>query len=245
VTWVWPVVPAKELPAITADEMRQVDRVMIEDLGIELIQMMENAGHHLAELARSRYSRLREVPVTVLVGGRNNGGGGLVCARHLANWGAPVSVVLDRPPSEITGVPAHQMRILRRMGVSFLEELPVSTGLIVDALIGYGLSGDPKGLSAELINRANGIDVPTFSLDAPSGLDTTTGSPADPCIQATATLTLALPKRGLLTAEAQPVVGHLFLADISVPGVVYDRVGLGRPQLFEKCALVELELPRS
>jgi NAD(P)H-hydrate epimerase len=244
VTWVWPVVPARDLPALTADEMRQVDRVMVEDLGIELIQMMENAGLHLAELARSRFSRLRDVPVTVLAGGGNNGGGGLVCARHLANWGAPVSVVLDRSPNEITGVPAHQMRILRRMGLSFLEEPPASSGLIVDALIGYGLSDDPKGLSAELIERANGIDAPTFSLDAPSGLDTTTGSPADPCIQATATLTLALPKRGLLTAEARPVLGRLFLADISVPAVVYSRMGLGRPWLFEEWMLMELELPK-
>jgi NAD(P)H-hydrate epimerase len=244
VTWVWPVVPARDLPALTADEMRQVDRVMIEDLGIELIQMMENAGLHLAELARSRFSRLRDVPVTVLVGGGNNGGGGLVCARHLANWGAPVSVVLDRSPNEITGVPAHQMRILRRMGLSFLEEPPASPGLIVDALIGYGLSEDPKGPSAELIERANGTDAPTFSLDAPSGLDTSTGSPADPCIQATATLTLALPKRGLLTAEARPVVGRLFLADISVPAVVYARMGLGRQRLFEEWTLVELELPQ-
>jgi NAD(P)H-hydrate epimerase len=87
------------------------------------------------------------------------------------------------------------------MGLSFLEEPPASPGLIVDALIGYGLSDDPKGRSAEFIERANRTDVPTFSLDAPSGLDTTTGRPADPCIQATATLTLALPKRGLLTAE--------------------------------------------
>ena len=243
-TWVWPVVPARDLPALTADEMRQVDRVMIEDLGIELIQMMENAGLHLAELARSRFSRLRDVPVTVLAGGGNNGGGGLVCARHLANWGAPVSVVLDRSPNEITGVPAHQMRILRRMGMSFLEEPPASPGLIVDALIGYGLSDDPKGRSAELIDRANGTDAPTFSLDAPSGLDTTTGRPADPCIQATATLTLALPKRGLLTAEARPVVGRLFLADISVPAVVYARMGLGRPWLFEEWTLMELELPK-
>jgi NAD(P)H-hydrate epimerase len=244
VTWVWPVVPARDLPALTADEMRQVDRVMIEDLGIELVQMMENAGLHLAELARSCFSQLRDVPVTVLAGGGNNGGGGLVCARHLANWGASVSVVLDRPPNEIAGIPAHQMRILRRMGVSFLEEPPVSTGLIIDALIGYGLSDDPKGRSAEFIERANGTDVPTFSLDTPSGLDTTTGRPADPCIQALATLTLALPKRGLLTAEARPVVGRLFLADISVPAVVYARMGLGRPRLFEEWTLVELELPQ-
>lgn len=152
-TWVWPVVPARDLPALTADEMRQVDRLMIEDLGIELVQMMENAGLHLAELARSRFSQLRDVPVTVLAGGGNNGGGRLVCARHLSNWGASVSVVLDRPPNEIAGIPAHQMRILRRMWVSFLEEPPVRTGLIVDALIGYGLSDDPKGRSAEFIER--------------------------------------------------------------------------------------------
>jgi NAD(P)H-hydrate epimerase len=243
VTQTWPVVAASELPALTAEEMRQVDRLMIDDFGIELIQMMENAGLHLADLARSWFSRLREVQVAVLAGGGNNGGGGLVCARHLANWGAQVSVVLDRRPNEITGVPAHQMRILRRMGVSFLEEPPRSTGLIVDALIGYGLTGNPKGPSAGLIHQANRADVPIFSLDAPSGLDVTTGSPADPCIQATATLTLALPKRGLLTPEARPVVGRLYLADISVPADVYPRMGLARPQPFEESTLVELDLP--
>lgn len=244
-TRVWPVGAASELPALTADEMREVDRVMIENLGIELIQMMENAGLHLAELARSQLSRVGDASVTVLAGGGNNGGGGLVCARHLANWGASVSVVLDRAQDEITGVPAHQMRILRRMEVPFLEEAPGSTSLVVDALIGYGLSGDPKGPSAELIDRANGIDAPTFSLDAPSGLNVTTGSPADPCVRATATLTLALPKRGLLTAEARPVVGRLFLADISVPPAVYARMGLGAPRPFEEQPLVELELPQT
>lgn len=242
-TQTWPVVAASEFPALTAEEMRQVDRLMIDDFGIELIQMMENAGLHLADLARSRFSQLREVPMTVLAGGGNNGGGGLVCARHLANWGASVSVVLDRQSNEITGVPAHQTRILRRMGVSFLEEPPRSTGLIVDALIGYGLTGSPRGPSAELIYQANRTDAPIFSLDAPSGLDVTTGNPADPCIQATATLTLALPKRGLLTPEARPVVGRLFLADISVPAAVYARMGLGSPRLFEESTLVELDLP--
>jgi len=137
------------------------------------------------------------------------------------------------------------MRILRRMGVSFLEEPPGSTGLIVDALIGYGLSGDPKGPSAELVDRANGTEAPTISLDAPSGLDVTTGSPANPCVQATATLTLALPKRGLLTAEARSVVGRLFLADISVPAAVYARMGLGGPRPFEEWTLVELDFPQA
>ena len=71
-------------------------------------------------------------------------------------------------------------------------------------------------------------------------------SPHIPLQQTTAkaTLTLALPKRGLLTAEARPVVGRLFLADISVPGVVYARMGLGRQRLFEEWTLVELELPQ-
>jgi NAD(P)H-hydrate epimerase len=86
VTWVWPVVPARELPALTADEMRQVDRVMIEDLGIELIQMMENAGLHLAELARSRFSRLRDAPVTVLAGSGNKGAAGS-CAPGISPTG--------------------------------------------------------------------------------------------------------------------------------------------------------------
>lgn len=104
--------------------------------------------------------------------------------------------------------------------------------LILDALIGYGLSGNPRGRTAEWIGWMNRSGSPVLALDTPSGLDTTSGLPGDPCVRAAATLTLALPKTGLLAPSARPFVGDLFLADISVPPELYRRIGLVVPPLF-------------
>jgi NAD(P)H-hydrate epimerase len=221
------------VPALTADQMREVDRVMVEDLHIELVQMMENAGRNLADLALSRFAPRS---VSVLAGPGGNGGGGLVAARHLANRGCQVRVVFA-DPGRLAPVPAHQADILARMAVTVASKPPPSD-LHIDALVGYSLQGDPTGPTAELIEWANAQPVPILSLDTPSGLDVTTGAPAAPTVAATATLTLALPKVGLLGAAE---VGELYLADISVPPSVYARLGITPPALFRDAAVVRLE----
>ena len=99
------------IPLLTTDQMRQVDRAMIQDIGITLVQVMELAGRHLATLARERLGgAVRGKRIVVLAGRGNNGGGGLVAARRLANWGAQVGVVLAAPPDEYRDVPAHRDR---------------------------------------------------------------------------------------------------------------------------------------
>ena len=108
------ILSRRAVPALTTEQMRAVDQAMVEDLHIELIQMMENAGRNLAELAVTRFS---PNSVTVLAGPGGNGGGGLVAARHLANRGTEVQVVLSEP-DRLTPVPAHQADILARMGVT-------------------------------------------------------------------------------------------------------------------------------
>jgi NAD(P)H-hydrate epimerase len=212
--------------------MREVDRAMVADLHIELIQMMENAGRSLAHLAIARFA---PSSVTVLAGPGGNGGGGLVAARHLINRGRRVSVVLSEPDA-LTAVPAHQADILVRMGAA-MATAPAPADLIVDALIGYSLRGDPTGRAAELIEWTNGQASTVLALDAPSGLDVTSGKAGTPHIRATATLTLALPKVGLI---GSPPVGELYLADISVPAIVYQRLGLTSPQLFGDDVVVRL-----
>jgi NAD(P)H-hydrate epimerase len=112
--------------------------------------------------------------------------------------------------------------------------------LILDALIGYGLSGDPRQPVAGWIEKANKARRPILALDAPSGLDTTSGIPGNPCIKAAATLTLALPKMGLLTREAKDYVGNLYLADISVPPGLYRHLGIEVPNLFEKDTILKV-----
>jgi NAD(P)H-hydrate epimerase len=93
--------------------------------------------------------------------------------------------------------------------------------LIVDGIIGYSLQGAPRGAAGDLIRWANAQAAPILALDAPSGVDTTTGTAFDPAIQAAATMTLALPKEGLRAPGVATKVGELYLADISVPPELY------------------------
>ncbi len=240
---------AGEVPDLTTEQMVEVDRSMFDDYGIELIQMMENAGRNLAHLARERF--LERNPkgkhVIVLAGHGGNGGGAMVCARHLSNWGASISVYLTKEEREFQGVPAQQLSILSRMQVPILQpgdtvlsSEPSSANVIVDGLIGYSLSGSPRGTAAELIRWANEQSAPILSLDTPSGLDTATGKVFDPTIKAAATLTLALPKQGLRTRREQ--VGELYLADISVPPALYEKaLGLTVGPLFAESDVIRLQ----
>ncbi len=237
------------IPAITTDQMREVDRAMIEDFGIELIQMMENAGRALALLARTRLGGSAVGRrVLVLAGRGNNGGGGLVAARRLAIWGADVTVVLGDAPDRYSGVPAHQLSILQAMQLP-IQVAPVNplppADLILDALIGYGLRGAPREPVASLIRQANASQAPIVALDTPSGLDTTLGRAFDPVIRASATLTLALPKTGLFSEDARAVVGDLFLADISVPPLLYQRMGLDVGVLFAEGDIIHVDAERA
>jgi NAD(P)H-hydrate epimerase len=243
----------KSIPALTTAQMIEVDRALIEDYHIELIQMMENAGRTFAELARRWLGGTATGhSFLVLCGSGNNGGGGMTAARHLHNWGADVMVALTKSVDELRGVPAHQLDILQRMKVPILEPYslrfdnaqrkPSTPSLILDAIIGYSLSGSPRGAVAHLIRWANMQDAPILSLDTPSGLEVTSGTAHDPTIRATATLTLGLPKQGLLNPQSASFVGDLYLADINVPPELYARMGIIVPPLFERQNIVHIEL---
>lgn len=225
------------MPSVTVAQMREIDRLMVDELGITLEQMMENAGRALAELARRALPDLRGRRITVLAGPGGNGGGALVAARRLAIWGAEISVALASPPAQMHPVPAHQLAIIVGMGIEVLEPqapLPevARSALVLDGVFGYSLTGAPRGHSAELIMAANESHVPIVALDLPSGLSAETGEAFEPTIRAHQTLALALPKIGLRAARARPYVGELFVADISVPAQLYLRLGLAVGPLF-------------
>ena len=124
-------------------------------------------------------------------------------------------------------VPAHQLDILQRMGIPVADAPALPAGepphLIVDGIIGYSLQGAPRGAAGAMVRWANATPAPVLALDVPSGIDTTTGQVHDPAVTATATMTLALPKIGLLAPAVAPQVGELYLADISVPPALYAR----------------------
>ncbi len=228
------------IPAITTQEMIEIDRLMIEEYGIQLIQMMENAGRNLAVLALQMLANSLKKQIVVFCGAGNNGGGGMVAARHLHNRGAEVHIIRvgDRPLKDI---PAHQWDILQKMGLRNEPNFNLlDADLIVDAMIGYGLVGDPRPKVATVIEQINASGAPVLSLDAPSGLDTSSGAPGKPCVHARSTLTLALPKVGLLSESARDVVGDLYLADISVPPELYKNLGLEVAPLFLESTIVPI-----
>jgi NAD(P)H-hydrate epimerase len=227
--------------------MREIDRLMVEELGIVLLQMMENAGRALAHQARSMLGGdPRGRLVVVLAGSGGNGGGGLAAARRLSTWGADVRVILGQQRARLAGVPAHQLAALERMAVpvhdpaemSAVAALPGQAQLILDALIGYSLNGAPREPIAALIRAANAAAAPILALDIPSGMHGDSGEAYEPTIRAAATLTLALPKVGLLQPAASAWVGELFLADISVPEAVYHRLGLHVGPIFARSDIV-------
>ncbi|UCF62187.1 MAG: NAD(P)H-hydrate epimerase [Anaerolineaceae bacterium] len=212
------------VPAVTAEQMLEVDRLATETFHLGILQMMENAGRNLAHNVIELIFEY-EAAVVVLAGSGGNGGGGICCARHLHNRGIKTHIVLSRSMEELGEAARHQMKILQTAGVqpvqlSDVEEVIQGAGLVVDALIGYSLRGAPYGLTADLIQSCNQHAARVVSLDVPSGMDATTGEAPGVVIQPDRTLTLALPKTGL--KELQSV---LYLADIGIPPELYHRLG--------------------
>jgi NAD(P)H-hydrate epimerase len=222
------------VPAITAEQMRDIDRIAMEGFGLGILQMMENAGRNLAQNVFDMLHGDRGT-VTVLAGSGGNGGGGLCCARHLHNRGWPVSVILNKDAEALTGAARNQLDILQKAGLELIaaaaepdaQEAIRQAQVVVDALIGYSLRGAPRGRIAELIDLCNQHAVRVLSLDIPSGLDATTGEAPGLVVRPDRTLTLALPKTGL-----RDVQGKLYLADIGIPPEVYRRLGISLEHIF-------------
>lgn len=217
-------------PEIDAAGMAEVDLLMVDTYGISLPQMMENAGRSLAQLARNRFMAGNAAgrTVTILAGGGGNGGGALAAGRRLAGWGAQVTVVLAQEPGAMAPVPAQQLSVLLQMGVRPSLQPKTVPDLILDGLIGYSLRGEPRGRARDLIDWATECPTDILSLDVPSGFDAQTGTVYHNAIRAKATMTLALPKRGLQAPANRHAVGDLYLADISVPPALYERLSIPR-----------------
>ena len=218
-----------------------LDDIAINKMKLPLLSMMENAGKSLAVLAKQMLNGAKNKTIVCLIGTGHNGGGALVAARHLSNWGAKIHLVLGGNIEKLREATRVQFNILQTMETEYSHKPPLQeTDLILDGLLGYRGKGDPREPLASLINYANDDDTPILALDIPSGLDPDSGKPNNPCIRAKRTLTLALPKTGLIAPGADRFVGRLYLADIGIPRVVYQEVtGMDLNEFFET-ALVDL-----
>ena len=217
------------MKVVTAAEMRQIDQDTIEGIGIPGIVLMETAGSAIVRAIERHYSTCQRIGI--FAGKGNNGGDGIVIARQLAHIGRDVRLFLVSAPESFTGEAQINLEIATNLRLQIEEILTgarfygtgtvpttlASCELLVDAIFGTGLRGAVRDPIATIINAINRLPTPILSVDLPSGLDADTGHPLGVCVQADRTVTIGLPKRGLLMHPGAELAGKLEVVDIGFP----------------------------
>ena len=210
--------------ALTRDQVRALDRRAGDEFGVPGVVLMENAGRGAAEVLVSLGVR---GPVVVCCGKGNNGGDGLVLARHLDNLGVPVRVLLFAKPEELSGDAAANYRTASRAGLPLAVHDLVDRGTprrelasadwVVDALFGTGLTGPLRPPFDDIVAAINASGARVLAVDIPSGLDCDTGEPLGPTVRAEHTVTFVAPKKGFDAPAAAPWVGRVHVVGIGAP----------------------------
>jgi NAD(P)H-hydrate epimerase len=228
---------------LTAAEMRALDRETIDVIGVPGVVLMDAAGRAVAELAASLGG-----DAVVFAGAGNNGGDGFVAARHLANRGIAVDVVLCAPRDKLRGDALTHYLACERSGVRVLDGTTAAglaaspaRAVVIDALFGTGLDRPVEGHLAEAIARVNASPGIKIAVDVPSGLDADRGVPLGVCVRADHTVTFAFAKRGLVTSPGFTFAGRLHVVDIGIPARLAQHA---RARLLDDAVLAPLRAPR-
>ncbi len=229
------------MKVVTAQEMRDIDRKIIEELGIPGHVLMERAGMAAAAKVKELFDRRKTV---VLSGGGNNGGDGIVVARELFNSGWNVKVLLLSKQNRLSPDCLSQFRIAKKIGVpvEFRSEITAAdlhSALVVDALLGTGLNKDVEGTTAKAITFLNDSESPVLSVDIPSGISSDAGQVMGIAVKANYTITFGLPKRGHLLYPGAEYTGRLFVENIGFPEGLLRSDNL-KVELLEKAHLSSL-----
>ncbi len=230
------------MQVLTGTQMKELDSQAIQNYGIPSLILMENAGRSIAEHLANRLLELEGRRVCLVCGKGNNGGDGLVVARQLLRLGAEVSCVVLSTPESLSAETATQASILAASGtplryLSRSSELPAlevalaNSELVIDALLGIGVSGAPRGLYQPAIELINARDAFTVSVDLPSGLEADSGQVSGVCVKADLTVTLELPKLGLLLYPGRGYVGELLLGEVGYPAKLKAEYASGLEQI--------------
>lgn len=208
----------------------------MERYAIPGVVLMENAARGCCDvLLQAKPAG----PIAVLCGAGNNGGDGYAIARRLSLLGYNVRVLSLKPIEQLTGDAAINAEIVRRMEISRVD-IPrdaspadiaahlVNADWLIDAMLGTGVTGDPRPPYDAAISAANAHDGCTFAVDLPSGLNGDTGRASEPTIVAGVTCTFVAPKRGLVAESAKPFVGELHVVDIGAPQELLAEVLSGK-----------------
>jgi hydroxyethylthiazole kinase-like uncharacterized protein yjeF len=210
---------------LTAIAARAIDRKARKQFGISTLVLMENAGAGVAREVLKSYKP--GMKIAVFCGKGNNGGDGLVAARHLMAQRIKPDIFLACGFSQVKNEAKVNLNILlklkakiNRLGEGDLKKIKISKyDLIVDALLGIGLSGQVRGICADLIRLINSSGAYIISADIPSGLDATTGKVLGACVKADKTVTFIARKRGMVVGDGPKYCGKIIVADLGVPGL--------------------------
>lgn len=210
---------------ISVAEIRRLDQAAIRDYSIPALLLMENAGRSVSDVI-SRGGKPRRV--LIFAGNGNNGGDGLVVARHLTNLSYSVQVVLLGDPAQLKPDPLLNFKIVSQMNIPMVladgstpeEELLqhcLNAELVVDAIFGIGIHSPVCGIFEKAIRAINRSQRPVVSIDVPSGLNADTGQVYGVAVKAARTVTLALPKAGLFEGEGPKYAGEIEVVDMGIP----------------------------
>ena len=213
--------------AVTAAEMREIDRRTIEEFGIPSYELMERAGRAVAEKAAELAGRPPK-KILVLTGKGNNGGDGLVAARYLHQKGYLVQVLLLSEGKKLKADPARNFVANAKLSIpcrivgehfdwETAPQIFQESEVIIDALFGVGLDKDLCEPYAGLIKKVNQANRKVVSVDIPSGLDSDSGKILGACVKANVTVTMSLPKKGFYESEGPRVTGKVVVADLGFP----------------------------
>ena len=223
--------------ALTAAEMRRADLRTVEDVGIPPLLLMESAGRAVADLSRDFLDDLDGDPIRVAVvaGPGNNGADALVAARYLMQAGYEPDIYMAAKAEDCNELCRAQLEIMEGLGasISFLREQSPeffrsglrAAALIIDGLLGTGSSGPLREQFRAWVNEINIADRDVIAVDIPTGIDPSTGMVPGPAVTATATVTMAAPKVGMLLFPAATYVGELWVAHIGIPPSILADVG--------------------
>jgi hydroxyethylthiazole kinase-like uncharacterized protein yjeF len=204
-------------PLPDAERMRAIDRWAIEDRGVPSLDLMERAGVGVTRMVERL---VPDGPVVVMCGTGNNGGDGLVVARLLREAGREVAVVCADSPAKLTGdALANLERLPGAAPLELGQSMDVLAGasVVVDALLGTGFAGEPRGAVGEAIAAIAGCTAPVVSVDVPSGVDASTGVLAGAAVRATSTVTFHMAKPGLWIHPGKAHAGEVEVLDIGIP----------------------------
>jgi len=209
---------------LSRDEVREVDRHAIEDLGIPGVVLMENAGRGVTEAVQDLLADVERPSVAVVCGRGNNGGDGYVVARHLTNAGVPVAVYLLCEPGALKGDARINFEIISRMAIPVVrvngpsDLVPAAeASVIVDAIFGTGLRGAVREPYNGVIRFLNELNRPIVAVDIPSGLDCDTGKPMGVAVRAARTVSFVAAKKGFANPASTTYTGEVIVADIGAP----------------------------